>query len=571
MIAILYPLKMDKNLSEAYSSIYEALHPNVARNDAINRQKAMDAAKASQVPNDVRAAQRRQNTAGGPKDVGANKYTTADKKTIINYNKGKMNNSYEPEGEMIDEMKKAPRMQTGAMSYDGPNKAASEAKDRIIAKTKAKKKKMNEGAQEDAVDQIMGGGKRDAQKDAVDQYVKYSSKNKKMRKEGKYRTEWEDIKLNEMLKYRSQFDNWLLNILEEGYDIERWTDDELLDTFIDENNLWESRESVDKALLSREDEFISEEDKKGSGSGKKDACYKKVKASAKVWPSAYASGRLVQCRKKGAANYGNSKEDFSDWRSDLQVITEKDAPYGEGAKEAKKKGASSETRGKRIYNRARELAQDRYRRKSSGVGQNERAGYNLSRTLGGGNRNKDLRTQGGPQTGGNQSVPHSLGGFVTPRAQRKSLSGTKDTPGKGNPIKKKSALGDTGSHQKKADTMRTTTKSGKKLKKPTYKYKPEQRANIGDEGRSKRKDPKKNPLHQKNTGVVKNPKKQERKEKVKKKMLKSDFDLVAAYNSMYHSEANLAAPVVTAMGAHGIHQTTKASGNKTGKRSPVGK
>lgn len=50
---------------------------------------------------------------------------------------------------------------------------------------------------------------------------------------------------------------------------------------------------------------------------KKDACYHKVKASAKVWPSAYASGRLVQCRKKGAANYGKSKtegvaEDFTD-------------------------------------------------------------------------------------------------------------------------------------------------------------------------------------------------------------------------------------------------------------------
>jgi hypothetical protein len=39
---------------------------------------------------------------------------------------------------------------------------------------------------------------------------------------------------------------------------------------------------------------------------KKDACYNKVKASAKVWPSAYASGRLVQCRKKGASNYGKS-------------------------------------------------------------------------------------------------------------------------------------------------------------------------------------------------------------------------------------------------------------------------
>ncbi len=41
---------------------------------------------------------------------------------------------------------------------------------------------------------------------------------------------------------------------------------------------------------------------------KKDACYQKVKASAKVWPSAYASGRLVQCRKKGADNYGNKSE-----------------------------------------------------------------------------------------------------------------------------------------------------------------------------------------------------------------------------------------------------------------------
>ena len=54
------------------------------------------------------------------------------------------------------------------------------------------------------------------------------------------------------------------------------------------------------------EEVVLEADKKGSGSGTKDACYKKVKASAKVWPSAYASGRLVQCRKKGAANYGNS-------------------------------------------------------------------------------------------------------------------------------------------------------------------------------------------------------------------------------------------------------------------------
>jgi hypothetical protein len=42
--------------------------------------------------------------------------------------------------------------------------------------------------------------------------------------------------------------------------------------------------------------------------GKKDACYHKVKSRYKVWPSAYASGALVQCRKKGAKNWGNSKK-----------------------------------------------------------------------------------------------------------------------------------------------------------------------------------------------------------------------------------------------------------------------
>jgi hypothetical protein len=42
--------------------------------------------------------------------------------------------------------------------------------------------------------------------------------------------------------------------------------------------------------------------------GEKDACYRKVKSRYKVWPSAYASGALVKCRKVGASNWGNSKK-----------------------------------------------------------------------------------------------------------------------------------------------------------------------------------------------------------------------------------------------------------------------
>ena len=42
--------------------------------------------------------------------------------------------------------------------------------------------------------------------------------------------------------------------------------------------------------------------------GKKDACYHKVKARYDVWPSAYASGALVKCRKAGAKNWGNKSK-----------------------------------------------------------------------------------------------------------------------------------------------------------------------------------------------------------------------------------------------------------------------
>ena len=55
---------------------------------------------------------------------------------------------------------------------------------------------------------------------------------------------------------------------------------------------------------------ITEADKKGKGSGTKDACYHKVKSRYSVWPSAYASGALVKCRKVGAANWGNKSEGY---------------------------------------------------------------------------------------------------------------------------------------------------------------------------------------------------------------------------------------------------------------------
>ena len=338
MIAILYPLKMDKNLSEAYSSIYESSlsagegHDRTMGTDGVARSKQQVAnmfnknipAKNPTTNKVDKVTRKAINTSA--RDLGISGPTTVKA-------------SYEPEGEVVDEMK-APRMQKGAMAYDGPNKERSEAADRILAKTKAKRKKMKEEveqidelkkktmgsyiakASKDLADRRFDQGDSEKRKYEPDEEDEKEDKKldkreegiaraaKKITKEGRYRAEWEEMKLKEINDHRAKFDEWTESIVEEGYDIERWSDEELIDTFIDENGLWQSREGVLRALL-------SESDKKGKGSGKKDACYKKVKASAKVWPSAYASGRLVQCRKKGAANYGNKSEEMSDWRSEF--------------------------------------------------------------------------------------------------------------------------------------------------------------------------------------------------------------------------------------------------------------
>ena len=60
---------------------------------------------------------------------------------------------------------------------------------------------------------------------------------------------------------------------------------------------WVAADALDIAL---EEEVIEEKD---------DACTRKVKSRYKVWPSAYASGALVKCRKVGAANWDNVARD----------------------------------------------------------------------------------------------------------------------------------------------------------------------------------------------------------------------------------------------------------------------
>ena len=72
-----------------------------------------------------------------------------------------------------------------------------------------------------------------------------------------------------------------------------------------------------KAINVKTEEVVTEK------KGEKDACYHKVKSRYSVWPSAYASGALVKCRKVGADNWGNKTKkegfEYSNWRDDFRA------------------------------------------------------------------------------------------------------------------------------------------------------------------------------------------------------------------------------------------------------------
>jgi hypothetical protein len=135
----------------------------------------------------------------------------------------------------------------------------------------------------------------------------------------------------------------------------------------------------------------------------------------------------------------------------------------------------------KAYDRAKTLGARRrssaqHRKMGSGVGKNERAGYNLSQSQK--SRNRSTETQSGNQTGGGA----------------KSFGFARD---KSNPIKSKS-VGDSGAvgHRKKRDEKVTTKKDGKTpLKTPRYKLSMGKRVDHHSSRRQELKDPKKNLKH----------------------------------------------------------------------------
>ena len=131
---------MDKDLTKAYSSIYESSlsagegHDRTMGTDGVARSK-------QQVGNMFNKNIPAKNPTTNKVDKVTRKAVNTSARDLGISGPTTVKASHEPEGEMIDE-KKAPRMQKGAMAYDGPNKERSEAADRVLEKTKNKKPKV---------------------------------------------------------------------------------------------------------------------------------------------------------------------------------------------------------------------------------------------------------------------------------------------------------------------------------------------------------------------------------------------------------------------------------------------
>jgi len=89
----------------------------------------------------------------------------------------------------------------------------------------------------------------------------------------------------------------------------------------DMNRLKKRMKSVKEELETVLDEKRKKKKKKKK-KAKRDACYHKVKSRYKVWPSAYASGALVKCRKVGAKNWGNSKKESVEIQIENEIVEE---------------------------------------------------------------------------------------------------------------------------------------------------------------------------------------------------------------------------------------------------------
>ena len=191
----------------------------------------------------------------------------------------------------FDEVAEGKKAKPDYIDIDGDGNKKEPMKKAVKDKEAKKDKKVDEQKKETPAEYMKRTGKKptkvepgtgEAGKKAIAKFKKSLGKSDKIEK---------DLDAKDKAEKEKQ---------DESYTYEDELKDRLAENLKKKNNRFQTlEESVGKPITEDEFERLAE---------KKDACYHKVKARYKVWPSAYASGALVQCRKKGAKNWGNKSK-----------------------------------------------------------------------------------------------------------------------------------------------------------------------------------------------------------------------------------------------------------------------
>lgn len=64
------------------------------------------------------------------------------------------------------------------------------------------------------------------------------------KRKGRYRAAYEEYKKELASHYVEKFNEWVQSLADEGYDITKWEAEELIETYIQENNLWDSSDII---------------------------------------------------------------------------------------------------------------------------------------------------------------------------------------------------------------------------------------------------------------------------------------------------------------------------------------
>ena len=271
------PSKFDKSLMDAYSSIHEGARKGHAAGDSdVEKQ-------ASQLASDVRYKAKGKVKPGASKEQMVKVYMSVLASS--------------PAPATVKTMAKKKLLGEGTMDIKGfeiPKSEREAAAKRIKDKTK---KKMAEGVRDE--DPEEGTKKR---KERLEK-----KRGMKLDDHPEYKTEAADPADEARMK--------VFQKLQKAVDQKKKVNKESYEKAIKANQkeLDKLEKGEEPATVKRYKEMKKEEvEQVDEKAGEKDACYHKVKSRYSVWPSAYASGALVKCRKKGAANWGNSKKEGFD-------------------------------------------------------------------------------------------------------------------------------------------------------------------------------------------------------------------------------------------------------------------